>query len=165
MSISKYVHTYTINIMCLLIWMSMATEGSWCRFFTVVTSLLCECERSNGSRDINKIENICERLERCVCNVQQLHRLAVQTVKVMEDLVEGVLFNLLKQISTAYYLSGVKSVKNFRLYPAKPYALVDHFSKGILRSVVDHLISSLKNKFYSYKNYSSRGETFLVCLE
>ena len=94
--LSKYVRTYTINITCLL---SMATEDSWCRFFTVVASLLRECERSTGSRDINKIENICERLERCVCNVQRLHRLAVQTVNGME--VERVLFNLLQQISTA----------------------------------------------------------------
>lgn len=77
---------------------TMDAEDSWCRFFSVVARLLRDCERSTGTTDVNKIESICERLERCVCNVQRLHSRALETNQNGME-IERNLFYLQQQVS------------------------------------------------------------------
>ncbi len=81
---------------------NMDAEESWCRFFAVVASLLRDCERSTSTTDFNKIEGICERLERCVCNLQRLHSSALDAIAETNEgtQIERKLFQLLQQTST-----------------------------------------------------------------
>ena len=44
-------------------------EEGWCQFFSIVASLLRECDRNTSTSDLSKMESICERLERSLCDI------------------------------------------------------------------------------------------------
>ena len=73
-------------------------EEGWCRFFSIVASFLRECDRNTSTSDLSKMESICERLERSLCDIRRLHYLAMENAHGTD--LERELSHLLHHLST-----------------------------------------------------------------